>query len=797
MKDAPVSAPVSAPAPDNKDDCGGFPAPALAVASALTFPALAILAGNRNQFTLNIWQGALLALLFFCAVSFICAVPLFLCRRKKILPGLSAACLGISAMLTLQYTLLPELFLKDWPGNGYELAGVFLGACHLLCLSIPLVLALVFRRQCHRHAGKIAAVLILTQAVPTVEMLFSGEGTAEYDFQEYTFSEKEKFTFGTRNNVILLVVDAMGERTAKKTLKAFPELRETLRDFTCFDKIESPLPKTMFAVPAMLTGKLFDDAEETAKVFADPAAYTPDAKHARYLDRVCRGETSLLRLFREHGYGVEGYPLIMQCIPLAPDVIDNSIPVTSDVRKASLRRVAEMVLDRQVPFILKPLTTRLLPPAEEPFLAAAPAAFGADGCHDRRFYRALETEFRTGSAPDVFKYLHLHGAHIPLKNDEHLNPCPGVERHRQLRGSLKNAELLLARLKEAGLYDRATIVITGDHTEEYTPETIAFIKRPGERHKELAVNSVPCRIEELAGTVAKVCGLKAGAVSIYDRPARAGSLNSFRKKEIFLLMPPWQREEGRKPFVHDSVFSGETSLTGGELQIEMDLIFSRTRGTFTLRAENAETFEHWSTRNSYDRKFDRIRAEKFPFPEGIYRLYIEGCFDEGEDCQTELRVFPRFLKVSKEGAVFLSATPAVKPRPLTPGRELAFREMALYPELLLPPGYLLGHHFLELPPGEKLGVRLPPGSGSRTFVFRFAKTAMMAEGTLKIKAGETVVAKRKLTGDPVAEPTVRVTVPAALTAGQSVSFAIDFTPAKRGENRYWQKIRLMGLTLEK
>ena len=790
-------APVSAPAPDNKDDCGGFPAPALAVASALTFPALAILAGNRNQFTLSLVEGALLAGLFFCAAAFIFAVPLCLCRKKKILPWLGAAFLGTSAMLTLQYTLLPELFLKDWPGKGYELEELLLGACHLLCLSIPLVLALVFRGKCHRHAGKIAAVLIFTQAVPVAEMLFSGENEVKYDFQEYTFSEKEKFTFGTRNNVILLVVDAMGERTAKKTLKAFPELRESLRDFTCFDKIESPLPKTMFAVPAMLTGKLFDDAEETAKVFADPAAYTPDAKHARYLDRVCRGETSLLRMFREHGYGVEGYPLIMQCIPLAPDVIDNSIPITSKVRKASLRRIAEMVLDRQVPFILKPLTSALLPPAEEPFLAAAPGDSGEDGSHDRRFYRALGKEFRVGSRADVFKYLHLLGAHIPLSCDENLAPCPGVERYRQLRGSFRNAELLLARLKEAGLYDRATIVITGDHTEEYTPETIAFIKRPGERHKELVINSVPCRIEELAGTAAKVCGLKTDAVSIYDRPARAGNLDSFRKKEFCLRMPPWRREEGKAPFIHDSVFSGATPLTGGELQIEMDLIFCRTKGTFTLRTENVETFEHWGTKGSYDRKFDRIRAEKFPFPEGIYRLYIEGCFDEEEDCQTELRVFPRFLKVGKEGAVFLSGTPAVKPRPLTPGRELAFREMALYPELLLPPGYLLGHHFLELPPGEKLGVRLPPGSGPRKFLFRFAKTAMMAEGTLKITAGGTVVAERKLTGEPGITPSVRATVPAALTAGETISFAMDFTPARPGANRYWQKILLEGLTLEK
>ena len=793
MKDAPVSS----PAPDNKDDCGGFPAPALAVASALTCPALAILAGNRNQFTLSLAEGAFLALLFFCAVSFTFALPLFLCRKKKILPGLSAAFLGISAMLTLQYALLPEIFLKEWPGKGFEPEELLLGACHLLCLSIPLVLALVFRRKLHRHAGKIACVLILTQAVPVAEMLFSGENEVKYDFQEYTFSEKEKFTFGARNNVILLVVDAMGERTAKKTLKAFPELRESLRDFTGFDRIESPLPKTMFAVPAMLTGQLFDDAAETAKVLDDPAEYHPDAKHARYLDRVCRGETSLLKLFREHNYRVEGYPLIMQCIPLAPDVIDNSIPITSKVRKASLRRIAEMVLDRQVPFILKPLTTRLMPPAEEPFLAAAPGDADEDGSHDRKFYRALGKEFRVGTHADVFKYLHLLGAHIPLNSDEHLNACPGVERYRQLRGSFKNVELLLARLKEAGLYDRAMIVITGDHTEEYTPETIAFIKRPGERHNALVINSVPCKVQELAGTVAKVCGFEPDVFSIYDRPAQAGNLDSFRKKEFCLQMPPWRREEGKEPLIHDGVFSGATPLTGGILEVEMDLIFCRTRGTFTLRAENVETNEHWSTKGSYDRKFDRIRAEKFPFPEGIYRLYIEGCFDEPEESDAELRVFPRFLKVSKEGAVFLSATPAVKPRPLTPGRELTFREMALYPELLLPPGYLLGHHFLELPPGEKLGVRLPPGSGPRKVLFRFAKTAMMAEGTLKIKVGDTVVAERKLTGEPGITPTVRATVPAALTAGQSISFAIDFTPAKRGENRYWQKILLEGLLLKK
>ena len=297
--------------------------------------------------------------------------------------------------------------------------------------------------------------------------------------------------------------------------------------------------------------------------------------------------------------------------------------------------------------------------------------------------------------------------------------------------------------------------------------------------------------------MAKVCGLRADAVSIFDRPARAGTLASFRKKEILLQLPPWRRETGKTPFVHDAVFAGETPLGDGRLQIEMELVFSRTSGTFTLRAENVKTFEHWSTKGSYDRKFDRITAEKFPFPEGIYRLYIEGRFDDTEESGSELRVFPRYLNVSPRGTVFQTAIPAAKPRPLTPGKKLVFQEMALYPELILPPGHVLGRNFIEFPPGEKLGVRLPPAAGPQKFVFSFSRSAMMAEGTLRIKAGETVVAERKLLGDPVVEPTVYVTVPAAQAAVECITFAVEFTPARRGENKYWQKIRLDGLLLEK
>ena len=114
--------------------------------------------------------------------------------------------------------------------------------------------------------------------------------------------------------------------------------------------------------------------------------------------------------------------------------------------------------------------------------------------YDQTFHRLLQTKCHIGKHPAVFKYLHLQGAHENITIDENMKRNINTLKYKQLRGSLRNSELLLQQLKTMNLYDNATILLVGDHTECYDIQNIAFIKRRHEHKETLSFNSIPCQI---------------------------------------------------------------------------------------------------------------------------------------------------------------------------------------------------------------------------------------------------------------------------------------------------------------
>ena len=792
----------NAPGPGGKENgvCrrAFSPAPALALSGALTLPALTVFIGNLNQFTLSPGRGIGAALGFFCGTALLFMLPLFFCRGKWSCPWIAAGMLGTAASCALQYLVLGELFLKDWPdGSGFQPDMILLAVSHLFCLLLPVGAALLFRNFCVRHGGKLAAVLLMVLGTPAAELFFTREKAAAYDFREYTFSEEGKFTFGRRENIILLVVDAMGERTAKEVLTKYPELRESLRDFTCFDRMTSPIPRTMFAVPAMLTGKLFRNvspgSEEAFRLSREGA---DGDEHAEYLNTAFRSPGSLTSICRAAGCRVEGYPLILQCLSLAPEVIDNSVPVTDEVRGTSFRRIMEIVLDRQIPFFLKPLLERFYAPDKVPFTAMIPEDFdGLPRGHDPAFYRKLEKEFRVGAHDKVFKYFHLLGAHMPITTDENLECRPGVTRLRQLRGSLKNVELLLKKLETAGLYERAMIVITGDHTEQYLPETITFIKRPGETHRKIVFNTAPCRVDEIPGTIARECGLRPESPSICARRGKPGSLHAFREK-VFgpLRLSPLEPVAGQGFLEYESIFGGEVSLSVGGLQIDMELFFDHPRGRVELYAENAESARLLKSSCAFERRFDCVRLEKLDLAPGIYRLFVGGNLGAGAGAERKLRAVRHFLVVEENGMRFLAGRPVLKPRPLEPGESVTFHEMGLYPQLVLPEKHGLNFKSLLLESGAKLGVRLPREKGPFVLGFTFSRTLSMHPGILKITAKDGRSVVKRFSGEEPEDVRLELELPG--NAGEAY-FTFEYEPFSGNRVNVRNLLRLEKITLKK
>lgn len=107
-------------------------------------------------------------------------------------------------------------------------------------------------------------------------------------------SEIADHTFGSNNNIIVIVADMLQGTSVAQALKIYPELQKDLSDFTCYTHGVGPFPFTTYALPAILSGNVYTDNspkatnKDNAKAaYAD--SFLTDAENAGYITTVYSG----------------------------------------------------------------------------------------------------------------------------------------------------------------------------------------------------------------------------------------------------------------------------------------------------------------------------------------------------------------------------------------------------------------------------------------------------------------------------------------------------------------------------
>ena len=119
-----------------------------------------------------------------------------------------------------------------------------------------------------------------------------------------------------------------------------------------------------------------------------------------------------------------------------------------------------------------------------------------------------------------FTFIHLNGCHNPFTIDEDGNRVENGEALPAIRGVFKMIFSYFDRLREAGLYKDATIIITGDHARAMTDKkdvedarvTALFVKPRGSSETALSYSSAPVSQQNLRAEIIK----SEGIVTEYD-----------------------------------------------------------------------------------------------------------------------------------------------------------------------------------------------------------------------------------------------------------------------------------------
>ncbi len=338
-----------------------------------------------------------------------------------------------------------------------------------------------------RPASMVACIaLVLVQGVGVGSLLVSQPNEPE----RLIVTKEGLFEVGSEENAIVFVLDTFDTQQLNHLLQEDPDLLDEFTGFTYFeDSVGSMIP-TRYGIPYLLTGRMPEGDEDFCE-FIDTwytdSTLLPDIKQAGYSIGMYSdsARASYLRLLDTDA---------LDFIAEQADNIHSKASPSLDL-VGTLGILDKVALYRDAPWLLKPLfwfyTDDVNNGAVSKSAAdSVPYTIDDVSYSDELFDRGLTI----GADGKAFRFIHLNGAHPPyvLASDGH-EAKGGSDLDQASRGALAVVEEYLRELKELGLYDSASIIITADHGEWYlTPDELSgptspiLLVKPAESAEEAA-----------------------------------------------------------------------------------------------------------------------------------------------------------------------------------------------------------------------------------------------------------------------------------------------------------------------
>lgn len=500
-----------------------------AVFTVLVDAPIEIVAGSEASliFGLDLLWGPIIrfALLVF-AVGLV-LLPLFRGRVFNTLLMLVfafALCCYVQAMFLNGGLTLANGSLIDW--NAYRLKACWTFGVWLVIIIVPLALSWRWPAKLQMIAAIVSVVLVLVQGV-AVASIFMGNASDNASVglktgapaSSYVTTQKGMFEVSPNENVIVFVLDTYDTKFLISALETYPDMLNDLTGFTWFkDSVGSMVP-TRYGLPFLITGER-PHYDETFQTFL----------RERYK------RSSFLSDVESAGYSIGLYTDTLGEEFLSDQdkcdlIFDKTINIRSTARPmvnetGAIKGLLKCAIYRDICWFGKPFfwfytdeINRLMGEytSEEGF---ADAPYFID---DVTWYKNLKS-FGISLDDDSersFKLIHLNGTHWPYNINENGEDVGigNASRDQQARGSLKMVEDYLAGMKQLGVYDQATIIITADHGDYYPiqgylnePTMPFMLVKPAQSTEEalqpIKESSAPVVAEDVLATVLNAMGTK-------------------------------------------------------------------------------------------------------------------------------------------------------------------------------------------------------------------------------------------------------------------------------------------------
>ncbi len=374
-----------------------------------------------------------------------------------------------------------------------------IGACVALCLFA--------KKAWSKVVYIVPALLIAMQLVGLVSSYFTADSRDMFHSGNLYLSETGVYEVSDQDNVIVFILDRLDGLYIDDLQETYPGFLDPLDGFTYYDNHISMYCRTFPSVVNMLTGY----------------TYNYDYPPVDFFDKAW-GDSKILNALRDNNYTTKLYFSEKYCYSNArqlADVADNAIAGETRVdHYRTLKKMAKLSLYRYAPHFAKP---RFWVSSDEfGDLVFSTRTEPRHVTNDLAFYKKLvSNRLAVQSDKNNFAFYHLQGSHPKYTYNENLEPIAKAKESRdgmlaQTRGAFKILYEYMNQLKALGLYENATIIITGDHgkSEDFNPldrakRTGFFLKPKGSSGTPLALSHAPTSHENFQATLAAAAGLDA------------------------------------------------------------------------------------------------------------------------------------------------------------------------------------------------------------------------------------------------------------------------------------------------
>lgn len=394
-----------------------------------------------------------------------------------------------------------------------------------------IVLAVMQPRALHLTVLGMSLALLIVQGVGVGSLLVSStqrQSGVEVLPNDIIVTEDGLFDASDKNNVIVFVLDTYDTRYLEHLVDGdYPNLLDEFTGFTWYKNCSGSMIPTRYAVPYLLSntlpakGQTWDDYNRDR--LAD-SNFIEDIDAAGYSIGLYTDST-----------GVKGMDPSLAWPKIGNRVINLEAKTAASFNQPGiLKGSVIMALYRDLPWSLKPffrfdtdyingLTLRRTSTVEDHI------AYALD---DDAYYKKLKENGLSISEDDnagAFKFIHMQGAHYPFTLDENAVEVGvnSTDMYKQCVGSMRIVEEYLRQLKELGLYDDATIIITADHGDWYLTDQplqdptapYMLVKQGHQTHEEASapytISMAPVSHMDFCASVIKAVG---GDYSSYGTP---------------------------------------------------------------------------------------------------------------------------------------------------------------------------------------------------------------------------------------------------------------------------------------